>query len=260
MNKLPVMISASIVLALSAGAPITVFANKTGLYPDIRTVVPEKLQLVHEHQRDILRFSNGIANTGEGPWALRPDFQGSVVKAIQEIRDANGNVVCEHLASEFVFHPAHNHWHIDKIAQYEVHKGTPTGLLVGENSIKISFCLLDWYELDGNSPPSKSEFWDCYTSYQGISVGWVDQYHQSIEGQQLDLTEECDSLQDKPKTYYLVSTANYAGTFLEKDYTNNSAWTSFRLYRDSQGNCKIKITGHSLCDNPGLCGENPTNR
>src|ERR671914_482161 len=44
-----------------------------GLLPDMRTVVPAHLQLVNEHQRETLRFSNGIANTGPGPWALRPD-------------------------------------------------------------------------------------------------------------------------------------------------------------------------------------------
>ncbi len=45
-----------------------------GLYPDMRTVVPRHLQLVHSRHRDILRFSNGIANAGAGPWAIGPFF------------------------------------------------------------------------------------------------------------------------------------------------------------------------------------------
>ena len=40
----------------------------TALYPDLRTVVPAHLNLVNQQQQDILRFSNGIANTGAGPW------------------------------------------------------------------------------------------------------------------------------------------------------------------------------------------------
>src|SRR5688572_18234555 len=95
-----------------------------GLLPDMRTVVPAHLNLVNEHQTDILRFSNGVANTGAGPWALRPEpsiefakaNNLSTVSAIQEIRDSGAyykcgeqpkqvtdcyNVVSENLAGSF---------------------------------------------------------------------------------------------------------------------------------------------------------------
>jgi hypothetical protein len=42
-------------------------------YPDLHTVLPQHLNLVNAGQEEFLRFSNGIANTGAGPWALRPD-------------------------------------------------------------------------------------------------------------------------------------------------------------------------------------------
>jgi hypothetical protein len=128
--------------ALSGAAPKPP-SGDPGLYPDIQTVVPRHLQLVNSQQREILRFSNGIANTGDGPWALRPEHVGDVTNAIQEIRDANGNVVREHLASTFEFHPAHNHWHIGDIAQFDVRRGSPTGPVVGNASIKVTFCLID---------------------------------------------------------------------------------------------------------------------
>jgi hypothetical protein len=136
-----------------------------------------------------------------------------------------------------------------------VRKGSPTGPIVGGNSIKTTFCLIDWYKLDDNSPTAERVFFDCYTSFQGISTGWVDQYHQSTSGQQLDMTgvPEADD-------YYLVSTSNYAQVFTESDYTNNTAWVKFRLYKDSKGNRKIEVTGHSPCESPGMCGERSTNR
>ncbi len=225
-----------------------------GLYPDLRTVVPQHVSIMNQQQRDILRFSNGIANTGDGPWALRPDFQPTVTNAIQEIRDASGNVVYEQLVSTYQFHPEHNHWHIGDIALFEIHKGSPTGPVVTGGSIKVTFCLIDWYTLEGNANTKSREFFDCYTSYQGISVGWVDQYHQSTEGQQLDLTDVPDG-----NDYYLVSTANYAGKFLEKTAANNTAWVKFRLYRDSNGNRKVDVIDHSQCTG-GLCGDNAPNR
>ncbi len=245
-----------------------------GLMPDMRTVVPSHLQLVNEHQQETLRFSNGIANTGAGPWALRPDPPLSdaltTVSAVQEIRDSGAyykcgeqpkqvtdcyNVVSEKVAGTFEYHPAHNHWHIGDVALFEVRKGSPTGPIVGGNSIKTTFCLIDWYKLDDNSPTTERSFFDCYKSYQGISSGWVDQYHQSTEGQQLDLTGV-----PAANDYYLVSTANYARVFKEQNYDNNTAWVRFRLYAGSNGNRKVEVTGRSQCDSPGVCGENATNR
>ena len=249
------------------------------LLPDLRTVVPTHLQLVNAGQQEILRFSNGIANTGPGPWALRPEpsldvareQNLSAVAAIQEFRDANAyyecgtqpkqvtdcyNVISERVAGRFEFHVAHNHWHIGDVALFEVRKGSPTGKIVGGNSIKTTFCLIDWYKLNDNSPTGERVFFDCYASFQGISTGWVDQYHQSTEGQQLDLTGVPNA-----DDYYLVSTANYANVFTEADTTNNSAWLKFRLYADSNGNRKIEVTGHSPCQaGSGLCGEHSTNR
>ena len=255
--------------------------SNTGLVPDIRTVLPQHLQIVNQGQRDILRFSNGIANTGAGGWALRPEPSIEVAKeqgldtvaAVQEFRDDPTayykcgtqpknvpncfNVVSERVAGNFVFHPEHNHWHIGDVALFEVRKGNPTtGKIVGGNSIKTTFCLIDLYKLNDNARTSERVFWDCYTSYQGISPGWVDQYHQSTSGQQLDLTGVPNH-----DDYYLVSTANYARAFMETDYSNNSAWVKFRLYTDSNGNRKVEVTDHSPCGpEAGLCGENTANR
>jgi hypothetical protein len=246
--------------------------TSVALMPDMRTVVPTHLQLVNQQQRETLRFSNGIANTGPGPWALRPDRplddEQVEVGAIQEIRDSNAllqcapdvgqpcyNVVSEQLAGLFEFHPAHNHWHIGDVALFQVRRGSPTGQIVGGQSIKQTFCLIDWYKLDDNSPSAERTFFDCYSSYQGIQSGWVDQYHQSTTGQQLDLTGVPNR-----NDYYLVSTANPEGIFTESNLANNTAWVKFRLYTASNGNRKIEVTGHSPCESPGMCGLRSTNR
>jgi hypothetical protein len=256
--------------AALAGKP----SGSGGLLPDMRTVVPQHLNLVNEHQQETLRFSNGIANTGPGPWALRPDPPLSdattTVTAIQEIRTNNAyykcgeqpkqvtfcyDVVQEFPTGSFEFHPAHNHWHIGDVALFEVRKGSPTGPIVGGNSIKTTFCLIDWYKLDDNAKTPERVFFDCYRSFQGISSGWVDQYHQSTEGQQLDLTGVPNA-----DDYYLVSTANYARVFTESNYENNTAWVRFSLTSDSNGNRKVTVLERSPCDSPGLCGEGSTNR
>ena len=108
---------------------------------------------------------------------------------------------------------------------------------------------------DDNSPGHERTFFDCYTSFQGIQSGWVDQYHQATEGQQLDLTGVPNR-----NDYYLVSKANPDGIFLESTQANNTAWVKFRLYTQSNGNRKIEVTANSPCESPGMCGLRSTNR
>jgi Lysyl oxidase len=277
--KALILLATTACLALALGAIGTAVAGAgkgpdlTPLYPDLRTVVPTHLNFVNEHQSELLRFSNGISNTGGGPWAMRPEHELGLTPtttAIQEIRSSGAQYKCgtqpkqvtdcytvlaEYPVSIFEYHPTHNHWHTADVALFEVRKGSPTGTRVGSNSVKVGFCLLDLYKIDDNAPTSEKTFWDCYTSYQGVSVGWVDQYHQSTDGQEVDLTGVPDA-----NDYYLVSTTNPTGVFLEQDKTNNSAWVRFTLSSDSSGNRKVTVTAHSPCENAGLCGEAPANR
>ena len=60
-----------------------------------------------------------------------------------------------------------------------MHSGSDTGPVVGTGSVKVGFCLIDWYKLNDNSPTPEKTFWSCEESYQGASVGWVDQYRRS---------------------------------------------------------------------------------
>jgi hypothetical protein len=258
-------------LLFLAAAVSTVSAGSAegGLYPDLRAVVPKHLGIQNKQQREILRFSNGVANTGEGDWRMRPEpppgVATEVTTAIQEILDADRNIVREEVVSTFEYHPAHNHWHIGDVALFEVRKAKDNGrggdigaVLVNDRrqsqSLKTTFCLIDVYKLDGNSNTKDRIYWDCETSYQGIQPGWADQYHQATDGQQLDITGA------KEGVYYLVTTSNPAGVFLETDTTNNTSWTSFELRRDSRGNPKIALIDHSPCESPGMCGELSTNR
>lgn len=260
-----------VVLGILVGAATLVSpaSATTGLYPDLQSVVPKHLQIQNEHQREMIRFSNGIANTGAGVLQLRPDpppgGENETTDAVQEILDADGNVVYSQVASTFEYHPEHNHWHIGDVATFEVRYALDdgTGGNYGDfyvndrgaaSGVKVTFCLIDWYKLDDNSPSHERGYWDCYTSLQGISPGWVDQYHQSTEGQELDITGAPVGV------YYFVTTANPDSLFLESDYTNNTAWASFRLTRDSKGNAQITEIAHSPCSGPGMCGEQSTNR
>jgi hypothetical protein len=255
---------------LALGSPPPADTSK---YPDLRTVVPKHLNLVNAHGKEFLRFTNGLANTGGGPWALRPEpplGTAPTTSAVQEIRSSGAAALCgtqkkpsdpcytllgDKVVSTFEYHETHNHWHTANVARFEVRQGSFDGPVVGPNSIKIGFCLIDVYNLTGNAPTSGKVFWDCYTSFQGISVGWVDQYHHALDGQELDLTNVPNGTE-----YYLVSTVNPDKVFLEQSTSNNTAWVKFTLSSQGNGNRKVTVTGHSECSSPGLCGAFSGNR
>lgn len=108
-----------------------------GWLPDMRAVAPTQLQIQNSQQRELLRFSNAIANTGAGhlqvrrgepldPLSTDPAEQALIATAIslglnpyevavtaQDLLDAEGNtaaVVGDAALSEF--HPEHRHFHI----------------------------------------------------------------------------------------------------------------------------------------------------
>jgi hypothetical protein len=233
-----------------------------GLYPDLQTAVPHHFTVQNSQQRELLRFSNLIGNTGQGDLRLRPEHNAAtgVTTGFQEIFDASGNLVVDQPVSTFIFHPAHNHWHIDRVALFEIRFADDDGTggdwdaVFSNQSIKTTFCLIDVIKLDDNSKTPERTYWDCFPdAHQGISAGWGDQYHQATEGQELEITGAA------PGVYYLVSTANPDGNFLETTTANNTAWTSFRLTRSSKGNPKVTEISHSACSGT-LCGEDLPNR
>ena len=248
------------VAATAAGGPKP--SGGAGLYPDLQSAVPHHFTVQNNQQHEFLRFSNLIANTGAGDLRLRPEHNAAtgLTTGYQEIFDASGNMVVNQPVSEFVFHPAHNHWHLDRVALFEIRHaldngtGGRFGAVFSNQSIKTTFCLIDVIKLEGNSNTGDRTYWDCFPdAHQGISAGWGDQYHQATEGQELEITGA------KPGIYYLISTANSDGAFLETTTANNTAWTSFSVTRDSKGNAKVSEVAHSPCSG-SLCGEQIPNR
>jgi lysyl oxidase len=249
-----------------------------GLEPNLQAIVPHHLQIQNTQQREFLRLDNGIANRGAGPWHLRPmtvpSGDGGTTTAIQEIWSTEGGAsdpasrsICTVPTTQFEFHPAHNHWHIGSVALFAVRLAADDGqggsfgpVLRNDRNIaqsfKTTFCLIDWIKIDANSKTPERTFWACDRTapFQGVSVGWIDQYHHSLEGQEIDFTGASVGV------YYLTVHVNDDRVFVESNYTDNLAWVSFRLTRDSNGNGKITLISHSACSSPNMCGEALPNR
>ncbi len=95
--------------------------NKDLLPPDMRIDPPKQLYLRVTNGVKKIRFNTTFYNVGKGPLELIgvPDEEKNVVVATQIINKIDGSKESMQVG-EFIFHPGHNHWHVDKYAQFQV--------------------------------------------------------------------------------------------------------------------------------------------
>src|ERR1044071_93104 len=200
-------------------------------YPDLRTLPPSNIGIEYNPVtgQKLLRFSNTIANVGEGPLELIPTNNTATGRtdAYQRLytHDDSGNwrVVSTDYVGTFVFHPQHNHWHFEDFARYELRDAAPDGApgnSVLASSDKVSFCITDTEPFDSSlEHAGEATYIPCdATDPQGLSVGWADVYAWDLYGQTLDITGLFDG------DYWLVSTADPDNLLNEgggADETNN---------------------------------------
>ncbi len=240
-------------------------ATSGGLCPDVTEEAPGKLNIQRDHQREWLRFSSTHWNEGLGPLQIRGGGQtqpcvveenGLLINTIctyaqQEILDANRDVVHQQPAGVAMFHPEHNHWHQDKVADFVLRLGSLDGEILGK-ATKVTYCLID-YDAGGNGLTNDKYYFECNADLQGISVGFGDEYHHATHGQEIEITSA------PPGIYYLTHEADPANKWLELDDSNNTSWAKFVLTRDSgSGNASIKWIEDSPCT--GLACGNTSNR
>src|SRR5262245_40318502 len=175
-------------------------------YPDLRTLPPTDLTFdtvsIDGVMTPVLRFSNTVWNAGTGPLHLvaktdQKSKKSQVSQRIYSNSTATGQYDQRHVG-DFVFHPAHDHFHFEDFAEYQlwpaaawnqwVADGRPNG---GERSFlrgqgtKTTFCIMDTSRVDGNIPgsPFAPTYASCGRSVQGMSVGWGDTYRWDLADQ-----------------------------------------------------------------------------
>jgi hypothetical protein len=226
------------------------------LLPDLETRPPVDLRTTTEGGRRLLRFTNRIPNRHSGVLEARPtaggdcDGDGNANNnrlAYQRVfRDANGDGVFIRgtdtsyrsvSAGCMVFHPAHNHWHFNDFAKYEL-KSESTRQVV-RASTKVGFCMIDSARLYPTVPGSPSSPFYNYcgqTTPMGISIGWADIYTWDLSGQHIDVTGLASGY------YCLISTADPANRLLESDNSDNAGRIRLQLTSSSVtrlGSCPV---------------------
>jgi hypothetical protein len=277
---LPVIVAIGFMLTGPLGSDIIAEPQNVpdnALLPDVTPGVPKHLNIHNQQQNESLRFTNVWANIGPGTLEYEPLFpdpnanEGETQDAFQNLYDDEGNFgltdqnIWHQTVSEFIFHETHNHWHINDIGEFSVrvdNNGVPGDIAVGDNgetaSIKVGFCITNVFKYNGDeSPTSQRIYWDCEVGLQGIQPGWADQYHQSVEGNEIDITGLPND------TYFLVHKWNPANAFVDGDDTNDESWVKFILSQENNGNGNRKITiteefapeCQADGSTPGICGD-----
>jgi hypothetical protein len=210
--------------------------------PDLVTLPPSDVYLVQNATRSyrIVRFSNSIANVGEGPLEIAGKWRS--VAAGYEVRQrlftSAGELALEPLLSAIDYHPEHSHWHLEAFARYELWSTVGDSLFdVVRTSGKVSYCLMDT-DRQPAAPTARRGYASCGPSLQGISPGWADTYRAHIPGQWIDIAGL------PPGVYALRSVVNPNGELRESRYDNNVGIIFFRLTDD-----RLTLVDGSVGDN-----------
>lgn len=197
------------------------------LLPDIVVVANDLYDNVIDTSvvpgRTHLRLSNATANLGMGKlylYGVAPEIPTPTHEVRQRIWRDNGSWY-DRSAGQFVYHPGHNHIHIEGWAQYnlrEILPGDGVGPIVASGT-KTSFCIIDLRVEDSSLPgfPPGGLFLGCGSTVQGLSVGWADIYDKGLADQWIDVTDVADG------QYWLESVVDPVDNILEADETNNVA-------------------------------------
>lgn len=213
--------------------------------PDLAMLEPDHLVLEDTPEgRRLLRLTNYIVNWGPGTLQVlgNSDRVSERTVVMQHLFRADGSFA-EHPAGIFFFHLAHNHWHFENFAIYQLWSLTTEGRRdeVVAKLDKVSYCLRDTGRTTMASAALTQTYTECEAALQGISAGWVDSYEYDLPGQDIDITGLRDGI------YALECIVDPGNRLLETDDTNNST----TIYLLLQENTVKVITREAMLSSLG---------
>ena len=192
--------------------------------------------------RPEVRFAVTTANLGDGPLEFHGGETGSGKQNVYQRVYLDDGSYYDHLAGSFIWHPEHNHIHVEDYAEYRLQPVLAPGSS-SRTSAKTSFCVMDTDRIDHRLPgaPKKPAYDTCENAIQGLSVGWGDTYGAYLPGQSIDLT-------DLPDTDYMLTiVADPKKRFIETTTTDN---TSCVLLRIGVSDLSLAVLNPNSCDYP----------
>lgn len=227
------------VLLWGAGA-----AAQTALPPNLKPLPASNFSLVTQIDGTVdLRFATTSWNKGTGPLQLEAGSvdTGSGKQQVYQRVFSNDGSSALFFAGWFQWHQAHNHFHFDDYATYELQPvDAPGGSL--RTGQKTTFCVMDTTAVDTSLPgaPTSARYAVCGNQIQGMSVGWGDTYGASLAGQEIDFTDNADGI------YQLKIIVDPNKNIVEGDDNDNESCALLEIRKpstvrvlDSSGSCSM---------------------
>ncbi len=227
-------------LLLVVGALVASAAGSVGaprpLYPDLRPEPARDLRFDTVDGSAVLRLTSSIRNVGRGSL----EFEGSpapsrapktVYQNLYAQPTGGRRVAREPVALDFLYHPDHNHFHVQDFASYQLFKlnGNGTYKPMSARGTKTGFCVADVERRSGTFG-LRYESTPCNSRLQGLTPGWADVYGHWLTDQWVVLGDSY--LPDG--RYALRITADPKGRVLEGGRTkNNTSQACFRVADES---------------------------
>ena len=176
----------------------------------------------------MLAFASAVSNIGDGPLIVegRRSLIGTpmVSRQVVLLTDGSRRAARIRLPLRYVRSSDHQHWHLLRFDRYELRRASDGSLVVPDR--KTGFCLGDRKRLVPAPPGTGRAAYRTrcglgqparLSIVEGISVGYLDDYKPSLEGQEFDVTDL------EPGRYVLVHRVNADRDLRETDYENNAA-------------------------------------
>lgn len=249
-----------VVLVVGSAAPDPASGALAQLLPDLRMARPTDLRItISSSGRRLLRLTTTIANVGAGPFALRasrPTTGATTMRVQQRIWRSDGTTrYIDTTGTARYAGDGHSHWHIRRVATYEI---VDAHLRPIRRDAKIGFCFFDTGVYDDSLPgvhPTRTYresgcgTQSSLTATMGISVGWGDTYPSGFAYQWIDVTGVAAG------TYWVIATADKAGSYVESNEANNCSWARVRL--GAGGSSVTTLARGQGCVPPGVTPPGP---
>jgi hypothetical protein len=197
------------------------------LYPDLVTLPPSGLYIERAADgRYLLRFANTAGNLGGRLEIAVGAGTRDLYQNVYDQYTGGSRVIHQRVGSDLIYHPAHNHFHFEGFAKYELLKRDSAGYYrtTTRKGSKTTFCILDTVRISTIGPTGQT-YGGCGATVQGMSAGWADVYIASLSGQWIDLG--ATPLPDG--AYAIRSVADPDTRLMELNDFNNANQTYFRV-------------------------------
>jgi len=203
-------------------------------YPDLKDILPPAaISIVGSGGSRVFQYTHDTFEAGTGPLEIQPVYNPASgnYQGIQHVYSLSNGVwtVAQTIpvAGAFVFDSAHGHFHFPFVA-YGLYASNANGT-IGEEiapSTKDGFCIDNSFVYDSLLPNAGFGTWGSCTdplSLRGLSIGEVDEYDQTDEGQAITIGTLADGV------YWLRAIVDPNNFLAESDKTNNETDVQMRF-------------------------------